>query len=292
MLHSMTGYGQGEIRTNEVFCQVEVRSINHRFFEINIRLPKKFGPLERRFKHEIQNRFSRGKFDLNFSWQMVEGNYRELRIDFSLVRQFIKALKELKEEFNLSGQISTNSIVHYRDIFLIEEKEVDLEDVWDISRKALVEALDALDDMRVREGEFLTKDIQERMGQISRDLSLIKDSFPEVLNSYKDKLLERINALFGGVKLEPERLMQEVILLAERSDITEEIVRLESHIDQFCSLLKGNSPVGRKLEFMLQEMNREVNTIGSKFTDFKVSQLVVNMKSELEKIREQVQNIE
>jgi len=292
MLQSMTGYGQGEIRTGEVFCRVEARSVNHRFFEINIKLPKKFSPLEVRFRQEIQGRFSRGKFDVNLSWQMADRDYRELRLDLSLARQFIKALKELKEEFDLSGPISIDSIAYYRDIFLLEEREADLEEVWDIARKALGQAVDTLADMRVREGEFLTKDIQERIGQLSRDLSLIKEYFPQGLNSYKDKLQERINTLFGEVKLESDRLLQEVVLLVERSDISEEIVRLESHIDQFCSLLEGNGPVGRKLDFMLQEMNRETNTIGSKLADFKISHLVVDMKSELEKIREQVQNIE
>jgi uncharacterized protein (TIGR00255 family) len=288
----MTGFGQGQIRTDGIFCRVEVRSINHRFFDVNIRLPKKFASLEGRFRQEIQNRFSRGKFDLNLSWQMAEGNYRELKIDLSLARQFIKALKELKEEFKLSGQISTDAIAYYKDIFVIEEKETELEEVWDISRQALAQALDTLGDMKIREGDFLKNDIQARTDQISHDLSQIKAFFPEVINGYRDKLQERINTVFGGVKLEPDRLTQEIVLMAERSDITEEIVRLESHIEQFCSILGGDSPVGRKLEFMLQEMNREVNTIGNKLNDFKISQLVVDIKSELEKIREQVQNIE
>jgi uncharacterized protein (TIGR00255 family) len=290
----MTGYGEGEIRTGGVYCKIEVRSVNHRFLDINIRLPKKFSPLEVRFRQEIQQRFTRGKFDLSLSWQFTGEDHKELKIDLSLARQFVKALTELIRELNLSGPITPDSIARYRDIFLVVEKEVDLEEVWNISLVPLSQALDALKDMRQKEGEFLTRDIQSRLAQLSQDLSLIKKEFPKVLYGLKDRIQSQINNLFAEVKLEPDRLMQEIVLLTQKSDISEELVRLESHLMQFSSLVEANTSLGsgRKLEFMLQEIHREANTIASKINDFKISQLVINMKNEIEKIREQLQNIE
>jgi len=292
MIQSMTGYGEGEVRTDKALCRIEARSVNHRFMDISIRLPRRFNPLEGRIRQEIQHRFSRGKFDITVSWQPIQGNNRELRIDLALARQFIQAMREIREEFQLEGPITVEALARFRDIFILEEREEDLEEVWDICQRALNQALDGLAEMRQAEGDHLAQDIRTRIGVISDHLSTIRAEFSKVVLGIRDRLRERIDRLFQDMALDQDRLMQEVVLLAERSDISEEIVRLESHLHQFNHALQEDGPLGRKLEFILQEINREANTISSKINDYRISRLVVDIKNEIEKLREQIQNIE
>lgn len=290
-LRSMTGYGRREVGEEGVRCILEIRSVNHRFLDMMIKLPRRLASLEPLVRQEIQKRFSRGRFDLSMIWQSEEE--KELKIDRHLARQYILALQELKTELDLAGEVRTDSLVHFKEIFQPVEKEEDMEKIWGIVKKGLDQALDSLDTLRKAEGQVLKEDIQGRIETIERHLQGVRAQYPTALSEYHERLKERIRNLVHDLEVDPQRLAQEVAFFADRSDISEELTRLDSHLKQFPLFLSSEeTSVGRTLDFLLQEIHREVNTLGTKAGDFKISQSVIAIKAELEKIREQVQNIE
>ncbi len=293
MLISMTGFGRAECQEGDYTYQAEIRSVNNRFIEITTRLPKAYVDLEQPLKKLIKSHCSRGSINLTISLaNSNEGSGEwEVKPNLSLATQYIDALNQIRDSLGLQGEVDLKSVVGLRDIIKIEPVALDPAKK-DLILNITTEALVSLQKMREEEGENMQKDLAQRIDAIESHAAEIESRHPEVIKEYQEKLNERIKTLNEGVGLDETRLAQEAALLADRSDITEEMTRLKSHLDQFRNFFAAKEPIGRKLEFITQEINREVNTTGSKSSDTKVSNRVIEMKSELEKIREQVQNIE
>ena len=292
MVRSMTGYGRGEIQAPGSICIVEVRSLNHRYCEIAVKTPRGFAAIENRIREIVRLRFSRGRFDVHVSVDFTTVSPRQLVVDHALARQLYLALTELGRELGLSGRVNLTTLLELREVVRVEENEHNVEAVWPAIQEALDGALASLERMRFNEGGALGRDILQRIQLIEAWLEQIKSRLPALLIEYRQKLEARISRLFGDIEIDPTRLAQEVVFYTERSDVTEEMIRLDTHLTEFKKLLLVNEPVGRKLDFLLQEMNREINTTSSKIADGDIATLIVDIKSELERIREQAQNIE
>ena len=289
----MTGFGRAECQEGDYTYQAEIRSVNNRFIEINTRLPKAYIDLEQPLKKLIKSHCSRGSISLTISLgNSNEGSGEwDVKPNLPLATQYVDALKQIQVSLGIEGEIDLKSVVGLRDIIKIEPVTLDTAKK-DLILNITTEVLASLKKMRVEEGENLQKDLAQRIDAIENHAAEIESRHPEVIKEYQEKLNERIKTLNEGVGLDETRLAQEAALLADRSDVTEEITRLKSHLNQFRNFFNANEPIGRKLEFITQEINREVNTTGSKSNDIVISNRVIEMKSELEKIREQVQNIE
>ena len=292
MLKSMTGYGRGEGETSLGRVLVESRSVNHRYSDINIRLPKRLAPFENRIKEMIRSQVSRGRIDVSIKLNAQEGEKVQLQVDSSLAEQYFQALLTLKDKFQLKGEITLDLLAEAKDLITAKEESGDVEPYCKEIAPILKQSLQEMDEMKCFEGVALAKDIEKRLKQITQELEEIKSQSPSCVKAYQNRLRERLQSLLGGIELDPNRLQQEIAVLAERTDITEEIVRAQSHLNQFALFLKSKEPVGRKMDFLVQEIHREVNTVSAKANDAEISRKVVEIKSELEKIREQVQNIE
>ncbi len=292
MIHSMTGYGKAEIRDNGLEISVELRSVNHRFLDISLRLPRSLSALENRAKETISKRLNRGRISGLLVWENAGSNSEEILLDEDVADRYHALLCDLKTKYHLSGDVDVATMAARADIWKVERKEIDPEEAWGLAERAFGEALDELISMRAREGELLAKDLLDRVKAIRETGAEIERWMPERIQNTKDKLQERLEKLISTPELPPERLAIEASVLADRMDCTEECVRLRIHCDQFEKYVREGGPVGRKLNFLLQEMGRESNTIGSKANDAQVSQHVVRLKEETEKLREQVQNIE
>ena len=293
MLKSMTGFARHENQNGELTCKVEIRSVNNRFIDINTRLPKSLRDLELPLKKLVKSRCARGSFDINITLEkngQSEANL-EIKANLPLAAQYLDAFNKIREDLGLQGEIDINTILTLRDIVKPELKEVD--DSSEPTVFATVEkALTDLIAMREEEGVNLEKDIINQVNGIKKLGETITSRQSITVQEFQSKLKEKIEALTAGIELDPTRIAQETALLADRCDVTEEIVRLKSHLEQFQKLIQSDEPQGRKLEFLTQEINREVNTIGSKTIDLEVSKTVIDMKSLLEKVREQLANIE
>lgn len=292
MLRSMTGYGKGEGETGLGRLTVEVRSVNHRFMEISLKLPRRLTLFEQRIKEVIRSRVSRGKIDLSMKLDATVEEKIRLQVDSGLADQYVRALTDLKERYHLKGEITLELLAGAKDVIVAREESEEVEPYWGEMLPILQQSLDRMEEMKRTEGEALAKDLRFRLAQIRRHLEAIEDRLPVHLDSYLARLRERVQGLLGGFEIEPVRFQQEIALLTERLDVTEEIVRAKSHLLQFETLFEGKESLGRKMEFLIQEIHREVNTISAKASDAEISHNVVEIKSELEKIREQIQNVE
>jgi uncharacterized protein (TIGR00255 family) len=292
MLKSMTGYGRAEGETGLGKVLVETRSVNHRYSDINIKLPRQLASFETRIKELIRSYVSRGRVDVSLKIDSGEGEKTQLSVDLHLARQYYGALQALKENLQLKDEVTLSMLAGAKDLIKAKEEVGDIELYWQEMIPVFKESLLELDRMKRSEGEVLGKDLQNRLESIRQLLQEIKHFFPLRLEAYQNRLRERIRSLLSGIEVDPNRFQQEVAFMAERADVTEEIVRMDSHLAQFALLAEGEEPVGRKMDFFLQEIHREINTLSSKANDAEISQRVVEIKSELEKIREQVQNIE
>ena len=292
MMQSMTGYGRSEVHDERVHFTVEVRSVNHRYLDVSLRYPRPYTPLESRMKRLVSTYFARGRIDIKLVEQRRMTSQRALALDLDLARQYYEALQQLQDMLQMPGTIDLNTLLGLREILSVDEASEDVESVWELIARGMDDALLALKQMRLQEGEFLGQDLQERRRLIADHVGAIRQRVPQVVTTYRQRLEQRVQELFQQFALDPERLSQEVILFAERSDVTEELTRLEAHLQAFGRLLTASEAVGRKIEFLVQEMNREVNTIAAKSNDADISQRVVEVKSELERIREQIQNVE
>jgi len=292
MLKSMTGFGRGEGETGLGKVYVESRSVNHRYCDISLKLPRILVPFEARVKEMARMAFSRGKIDISLKLDHTGEGRVQLAADLYLAQQYLEVLRTLKEKLQLRGEVTLELIAGAKDLITAKEELDDVEPYWEEIVPILRQSFSDLDNMKRSEGASLAKDFQKRLRRITDELKSVKQRFPVCLEAYRERLLERLLSLLGGAEVDASRFQQEVAFLAERTDITEEIVRVESHLAQFTALLEGEEPVGRKMDFFVQEIHREVNTISGKANDAEISQRVVEIKSELEKIREQVQNIE
>lgn len=292
MIKSMTGYGRVETSGQEVNIVVEVKSVNHRFLEISLRMPQTLSPLELELKKKIAEKVKRGRIEVFIRLETQNVNGSGAMLNLEIARNYFAALQRLKNEFNLPDEIGLKTLVGFRDIFS-QPQEIEINpDILMQIIKALEEALNMLVLMRKEEGASIFRDMKLRIDAISSMLEVINSRSPQVVVEYQRRLAERIKELTSGYVMEEARLVQEAAILAEKSDITEEIVRMYSHINQFIGLLQSTEAEGKKIDFLLQEMNREINTIGSKSSDVEIARQVIDAKSELSKLREQAQNIE
>lgn len=293
MIRSMTGFGRGEYCDKVYSFSVEIKTVNHRYNDIFIKMPKHINFLEDKIKKVIKNRISRGRVEVYINLEYLGESKVEILTDLPLAKSYYKALENLKKELNIKDEISLGHILDKDDIIKIENKELDEEETWFCLKKALEIALIETVDMRTQEGKELSKDIKSSLVIVENKTKKIEERTPKVVEEYREKLEERTRELLSEeYNLDEDKLANEIVFFADRSDINEEVIRLYSHINQFYESLEEEVPVGRKLDFLIQEMNREINTIGSKANDIEISRNVVEVKSELEKIREQIQNVE
>jgi len=288
----MTGFGRGRGMTAEVEIITEIRAVNHRFLDVSLRVPKLYTSFEPEIRKIVSERIGRGKIDVTVTRTGGKGGLMEVMLDSQLADGYYKCLRELKDRFGLAGEVTISDMLTLRELIVPLEKEQGIEEELPLMEASLGKALDALDEMRKIEGSALWKDIELRLETIRETAGLIAPMVNQVTAMAKEKLAKRVQDLTGGLELDQERLLQEVALIADRSDVTEELTRLNSHVEQFLACGQAGSPLGRKLDFLLQELLREVNTVGSKSASGEIASYIVNMKAELEKIREQTQNIE
>ncbi len=293
MLNSMTGFGQGEHVTSSRRYACELQSVNHRYLETRARLPKRLGVLELQVLKTLQGRFARGRFDVTILEESAEEQSCALRLNRPLAHAYLDAAKTLQSELGLAGEVTLELLLSRSDLLTLEREEPRAADAdWVAISTALEGAMSALAEMRREEGRALEAALLGHLDLVEETVALISARVPEVVQSYKSRLELRLQRLLEGKPIDPGRLEQEVAILAERSDIAEEITRVASHLSQFRDLIIQQGPHGRRMEFLLQEMQREVNTIGAKANDVKTSHDVIALKSILEQLREQVQNVE
>jgi uncharacterized protein (TIGR00255 family) len=293
MIKSMTGFAQTVFSDKSLQITIAVRTYNNRFLDINLRLNNAFFPLEDRIKAYIASRVSRGRVEVAIQLasqeKLRDGN---IAINWEMARTYCRLLTELKKALNISGPLALSDLLSLKDLVVYQESSFPEEVLWRKLVPPLKKVFNALQKMRSEEGRNLSRDLLERLKLIQAGVDLISLKVPQAIEAYQVRLRERIRKISQAVEVDPVRLAQEVALMADRSDVSEELIRLGSHLKQFKDLFKETQSVGKKMEFLLQEMNREVNTIGSKAMDSAISHQVVSIKSELEKLREQVQNIE
>jgi uncharacterized protein (TIGR00255 family) len=292
VIKSMTGFGRAEVEVNGRVWSMEVCSVNNRYLDLKMKLPRGYTPFEERIRKMVSSHHVRGRVDLYLSVSGDFSNLQEVTVNKALASGYYDALKELGDSFGVEAQIAVKDLASYPDVIIREQKEEDLETLWQVMEQVVDTALLNCTVMRTQEGAALSGDLEERLDTFKKTITIIEKSIPELLEQRQRGLEERLEKILGTVQLDPARLAQEVAIIADKTDVTEEIVRLRSHIEQFSRFLSEDGGVGRKLDFLLQEFLREVNTLASKINDAAIAHHSVDLKSELEKMREQVQNIE
>lgn len=293
MIKSMTGFGRSEGMLENLKITIELRSVNHKFHEISFKMPKDFFDMEDQLRRKLKEYTGRGRIDLYLSIEREGAAAESLQVDWSLIEEYVVVVEEINERFNLNGSLEANEIIRFPNTVKLGYNQLQLENCGEHLIAIVDDACQQLQQMRLIEGENLYNDLNDKIVQSTRLLAQVEKRAPLVVADYQERLTQRIKDLTNSqVELDETRLMIEVAILADKGSIDEEINRLKSHVQQFKQILEETVPVGRKLDFLIQEMNREVNTIGSKANDITLSQLVVALKSVLEKMREQVQNIE
>lgn len=288
----MTAYGSAESLKDNLEFIVEIRSGNYRYREIVLRLPQSLQPFEEKARSVVSSTVKRGRIEISI--QIKDNGDKGLKLELNrpLVKAYINAFNELNEELGCKQSIDLSFFSQLKDVIITKQDSIDLETVWPNLEAVINKALISMESMRINEGRALEKDFLKRLDRIKRYIDEIRSRTKVIIESYRDKLRQKINKLIKPIEINEDRLMQEVALIADRSDITEELIRVESHLEQFRNFMDQDDVIGRRLDFLLQEINREVNTMGSKAADSLVSQLAVEIKAELEKLREQIQNVE
>jgi uncharacterized protein (TIGR00255 family) len=292
MLKSMTGFGAGRARVGDEEFSVELRSLNHKFCEVKVRLPRELSTLEPVVSKQLKDRLARGAVDLLVKRQTATASGTVPMVDVVLAREYVRAFRELANALGVPAEVSWAQVANQPGVMKLEEKGVDVESATQAVHAALNQALTALELMRQVEGEAIRADLDARLKLIEGWSQEVAALAPKAVAHYQQRLAERVAELARSVAVEPQRLAQEVAMFAERTDIAEEVTRLAIHLEQFRALMASSEPAGRRMDFLVQEMHREVNTTGSKSQHADISARVVSMKAEVERIREQVQNIE
>ena len=293
MIKSMTAYGRSEYLLGDTLFIAEIRSINNRYRDIILRIPRNYQVLEKELKTINSSRNRRGRIEVSVQMENngEEGPYK-LELNMSLVNSYFKIFNQLAEHLGLDQEIQLDSLCQMKDVILIKPEEVDVEKLKPGFQQVVEQALDSLDVMRVKEGEAIEADFIERLDLLVQYVNEVDNRAPSLVEEYRKRLKEKTDRILKDMTVDDIRLVQEVALFAERSDITEEIVRIRSHLEQFREYLSIDDAMGRRLDFLIQEINREVNTLSTKASDSFISKVVVEMKAELEKLREQAQNVE
>ena len=291
-IKSMTGFGSGEAQAGGRTWTTELRCINNRFLDLKIKLPKGYGPLEERVRSMVSSALQRGRVDVTIN---VNGDFSDLatvKVNTTLAENYKMALDTIAEKLGIAANVDLSLVASLPDVLVREQESEDLEAVWTILSRAVAEALVRCEAMRKMEGDALRADLTLRLSLFSDTVEQVAMAAPDLLDQRQAMLQERLDKLLGNIQIDPIRLAQEVVILADKTDVTEELVRLRSHMQQFRTILEEEGAVGRKLDFLVQEFLREVNTLGSKINDARIAHFTVELKSELEKMREQIQNIE
>lgn len=291
MAMSMTGFGRSITSKDGTRVQVEMRSVNHRYLDLNLKLNHYLYSFENKIRRLIQERVSRGKLDVSISLFMEQGEGENLCFNESLASLYVDCISKISSEFSLQNDLSATRLANMRDVISLEEGEVDYDALWGVVEPTVKEAISALIDQRKAEGEHLKADLLEKLDEISSHVDFIEEKGPVIIEEYKKRITEEIKGLLD-TGAETQRIAAEVVLFADRVCIDEEIVRLKAHVNSFKDVLKSEGEVGRKLDFIAQEMNRESNTILSKTSDYEISKTGIELKTLIEKVREQIQNLE
>lgn len=292
MIKSMTGFGRERVVTESREIIVEIRSVNHRYYEFSARTPKAYGYLDEKLKALLNNDISRGKVEVSVLIYNQDGVNAQIQVNKELALGYLNALRDSADELDLDDDLTLSKILRLPDIFTVVKITEDEEEVWAQVKAVAEKALERFVEMRVVEGMKMYDDITSRLDFLEDAVGKIEIQSPSVTKAYEDRLYAKIKETLGDRNIDEQRVVTEVAIFSEKTAVDEETVRLRSHIAQFRDLINSSEPVGRKLDFLVQELNRETNTIGSKAQDLSITKLVVDMKSEIEKIREQIQNIE
>lgn len=292
MIKSMTGFGKSQVDSNGYSVTCEVRGVNHRYFDPHIRISRRYMSLEDRIKDEIKKTVTRGRIEMTLNIEKTGESARDIKVDKELAMAYYRYLKELADNLNISPEIRIIDVFRLPEVFNVSDENDDLELIWSILGEAIRQAMASLLDMRDKEGMNLAKDILERNQTIMHMVLTLEEYAPQVAIDYQEKLRKRIADLVGHEQVDEQRIIQEAAIFADKSSITEEVVRLKSHIKHLEEFIDEGEGVGRKCDFLIQEMFREINTVASKSNHIEMSRIVVDVKAELEKIREQIQNIE
>lgn len=292
MIKSMTGFGRAFDDSGDRSFTIEIKSVNHKFLDINMRAPKNIFSLEDRIRKTIQQYISRGKVDIFITQNIYDKSDITAVFNESLCDSYVECLKKIKNKYNTKDDISLSLLSKFPDIITVEQKEEDLEELWTNLKKPLIDAINMLLKMREAEGKKLCENVIAKCDNINNSVDLIESRTPIIIENYRNRLNEKLKELLKDSNIDQNRIALEVAIFVDKSSIDEEIVRIKSHISQMKETLDLSEPIGRKLDFIVQEMNRETNTIGSKTNDLDTVKIVLNTKNEIEKIREQIQNVE
>lgn len=292
MIRSMTGFGRAQEIVDGMSITVEMKSVNHRYFDFSSRVPRTFGFLDEKLKSYIQTVVSRGKMECFVQIEELREEDCIVSVNHSLAKGYINALNELCETYDLRNDMTVSSVARYHDIFSVHKNEADEERIWNAVKMVTDSALKNFIAMREREGEKLKKDVLERCELILSNVAFIETRSPQTVLEYNAKLIERMRSVLEDVNVDEQRLLTEAAIYADKVAVAEETVRLRSHISQMYEFMSSSEAIGRKMDFLVQEFNREANTIGSKAQDVEIARKVIDIKAEIEKIREQIQNIE
>ena len=288
----MTGFGRGHEVLNGRDITVEIRAVNHRYYEFSCRIPRSMGFAEEKLKSLLSGRINRGKVEVSVLVYNTGANDEKITVNKEVIREYIEALRSVKDEFSLNDDLSLSNVLRIPDAFTVIKEDVDEEQLWADVKQVAEQALAKFVAMREAEGERMKADFLARLSTIENWVGIIEERSPMIVEDYRKRLFDKMSEVLEGKGIEESRILLEAGIFSEKTAVDEETVRLRSHIAQFRTMLESAEPVGRKLDFLVQEMNRETNTIGSKVQDIEVTRIVVDQKSEIEKIREQVQNIE
>ncbi|MBD5444952.1 MAG: YicC family protein [Lachnospiraceae bacterium] len=292
MIKSMTGFGRCEIAEGDRKITVEMKSVNHRYLDINIKMPKKLNFFEATIRNELKNYIQRGKVDIFISYEDFSESNVCVKYNKELAGEYMNYLKQMAEDFALDNDVRVSALSRYPEVLIMEEQTVDEEELWALLNRAIKGAAEAFVDTRIREGENLKNDLITKLDGMLTHVDYITKRSPEIIDEYKKKLRDKVKELLEDAQIDESRLLMEVTIFADKVCVDEELVRLRSHIETTRdSLIKGGG-IGRKLDFIAQEMNREANTILSKTSDLEISNHAIELKTEIEKVREQIQNIE
>ena len=292
MIKSMTGFGRCEIAENSRKITVEMKSVNHRYLDVNLKMPKSLNFFESAIRSELKNYITRGKVDVFISYEDLSEHTSTVRYHKEVAEEYFRYLKQMAEDFGLDNDIRVSSLSKYPDVFTMEEAGVDEEELWKEIQKAVDGAAGMFVETRITEGEHLRDDLLEKLEGMLKLVSFISERSPQILEEYRNRLEEKVKKLLGDATVDESRLLTEVTLFADKVCVDEEVVRLKSHIETTKNTLLEGGSIGRKLDFIAQEMNREANTILSKANDLEISNCAIELKTEIEKVREQIQNIE
>ncbi|MBR5236000.1 MAG: YicC family protein [Clostridia bacterium] len=291
-IKSMTGYGRYESVDAQKKVVIDLRSVNHRYCDINVKVSRMYSYLEDKIKDYVGKRVNRGKIDVSVYFESYESQNKAVSLDKGLLKSYYNVLADIKKTCRIKGNVRLSDLTRFSDIFIVRQEEQDQEAIWVTVSACLEKAVDDFEAMREREGARMAADLRLRANNVLQELARVEELSAKAADQYAERLRARMQELLGDTPVDESRFLTEVALMADKLCVSEEKVRLRSHFEEMENILKEEGGVGRKLDFLVQEMNREVNTIGSKANDLEIAKCVVNMKAEIEKLREQIQNIE